>query len=60
MKDALTILVVSAVTLVWAAVFVASIFTKEYQPLLLVSGPMLAVVGYATGVSLAKRASNDA
>jgi hypothetical protein len=30
MKDALTILVVGAVTLVWVTVFVASIFTREY------------------------------
>jgi uncharacterized membrane protein len=55
MKDALTILVVGAVTLVWVTVFVASIFTREYTPLIYVSGPMLAVVGYATGVSIIRR-----
>jgi predicted transcriptional regulator len=55
MKDALTILVVGAVTLVWVTVFVASIFTREYTPLIYVSGPMLAIVGYVTGVSIIRR-----
>lgn len=55
MKDALTVLVVGAVTLVWVAVFIASIFTREYTPLIYASGPMLAVVGYATGVTIIQR-----
>lgn len=61
MKDALTVLVVFAVTTVWVVVFMASIFTKEYTPLIYVSGPMLAVVGYVTGVSIIRKgASNGA
>lgn len=55
MKDALTAMVVAAVTAVWVAVFIASIFTREYTPLIYVSGPMLAVVGYATGVSIIRK-----
>lgn len=55
MKDALTLVVVVAVTVVWTVVFVASIFTREYTPLIYVSGPMLAVVGYATGVTIIKK-----
>lgn len=55
MKDALTAAVVLCVTVVWTVVFVASIFTKEYAPLIYVSGPMLAVVGYATGVTIIKK-----
>jgi hypothetical protein len=58
MKDALTAMVVGAVTLVWVTVFVASIFTREYTPLIYVSGPMLAVVGYATGVSIIRKGAN--
>jgi hypothetical protein len=57
-KDALTIMVVGAVTLVWVVVFLASIFTREYTPLIYVSGPMLAVVGYATGVTIIRKAPN--
>lgn len=60
MKDMLTALVVGAVTLVWVTVFLASIFTREYTPLIYVSGPMLAVVGYVTGVSIIRKgAEND-
>jgi hypothetical protein len=55
MKDVLTLVVVCAVTVVWTVVFVASIFTREYTPLIYVSGPMLAVVGYATGVTIIKK-----
>ena len=58
MKDAITILVVGAVTLVWTVVFLASIFTREYTPLIYVSGPMLAVVGYATGVTIIRKGSD--
>lgn len=58
MKDALTVLVVGAVTAVWVVVFLASIFTKEYTPLIYVSGPMLAVVGYATGVTIIRKGAN--
>lgn len=58
MKDALTVLVVAAVTAVWVAVFIASIFTQEYTPLIYVSGPMLAVVGYVTGVSIIRKGAN--
>lgn len=60
MKDALTVLVVGAVTAVWVVVFLASIFTKEYTPLIYVSGPMLAVVGYVTGVSIIRKGANGA
>ena len=58
MKDALTAFVVGAVTLVWVTVFLASIFTKEYTPLIYVSGPMLAVVGYVTGVTIIRKGAN--
>lgn len=59
MKDALTALVVSAVTVVWVTVFFASIFTREYTPLIYVSGPMLAVIGYVTGVTIIRKGNGD-
>lgn len=58
MKDALTIMVVTAVTLVWVVVFLASLVTREYTPLIYVSGPMLAVVGYVTGVTIIRKGAN--
>ena len=58
MKEKLTILVVTAVTAVWSIVFLASIYTREYTPLIYVSGPMLAVVGYVTGVSIIRKAEH--
>ena len=60
MKDRLTALVVGAVTFTWVVVFIASIFTKEYTPLIYVSGPMLGVVGYATGVQIIRKGANGA
>ena len=58
MKEKLTVLVIMSVTLVWSVVFLASIYTREYTPLIYVSGPMLAVVGYATGVSIIRKAEH--
>lgn len=54
----LTILVVSVVTGVWAFVSIYSIVFVQYQPLLYVQAPMLAVVGYATGIRLSKNGGN--
>ena len=60
MKDTLTAIVVSAVTFVWVVVFIASIFTREYTPLIYASGPMLACVGYATGVQIIRKGHGGA
>ena len=54
-KDALTAMVVTAVTLVWVVVFLAALYTREYTPLIYVSGPMLGVVGYVTGVQIIRQ-----
>jgi hypothetical protein len=60
LKDLLTAIVVSAVTFVWVVVFLASIFTREYTPLIYASGPMLACVGYATGVQIIRKGVGNA
>ena len=54
-KDALTAMVVLTVTLVWGVVFLASIYTREYTPLIYVSGPMLGIVGYVTGTKIIRQ-----
>lgn len=59
-KDRLTAVVVSSVTFVWVVVFIASIFTREYTPIIYASGPMLACVGYATGVQIIRKGHGGA
>lgn len=50
----LTVFVVVVVTAVWAGTLLACLFTGDYEPLLYTSAPMLGVVGYVTGVKIAK------
>ena len=44
--------VAATVTLVWALVFVVTLYTREYDPLIYVSPPMGLVIGYVTGVRI--------
>lgn len=42
-------------TLVWSVVFIASLFTREYEPVIYVSTPFGLVVGYVTGVRILRK-----
>ena len=55
----LTVFVVIVVTTVWATSLVISLLLQDYQVLLYTSPPMLAVVGYATGIRLGKNGAPD-
>ena len=50
----LTVFVVVAVTSVWSVVLLVSLYTHDYEPLLYVSAPMVGVIGYVTGVTIAR------
>jgi hypothetical protein len=54
----LTTFVVVTVTLVWSAVFFAALITREYTPLIYASGPMAAVVAFATGIRVLRTNGN--
>ena len=46
-------------TIVWASLFLASIFTRDYQPLIYVSPPMGIVVGFITGIRILRRVNGE-
>lgn len=47
------------VTLVWAIVFIVTLYTREYDPLIYVSPPMGLVIGYVTGIRILRRVNGD-
>lgn len=47
--------VVIVVTLAWTITLLASLYTREYEPLIYASPPMGLIVGYVTGVRILRK-----
>lgn len=53
-RDGLATIIALAISVVWATVALASIFTREYTPLSIVTPVMLIVAGFMFGLRVTK------